>query len=78
MATLQVKNVPEPLHQRLRGFVQAHQCTLSDFILAAIERELGRREWEERFATRSTAELGVSAAFLLDQERAQRADDVRD
>lgn len=78
MATLQVKNVPEHLHQRLRGFAQDHRCTLSDFILDAIERELGRREWEDRFATRPTTEMGVSAASLLDQERAQRDGDVRD
>jgi hypothetical protein len=72
MATLQVKNVPDILHQRLRRYAQEHKCTLSDIVLIALERELARREWHERLAQRPTTDLGVSAASLLEQERQQR------
>jgi plasmid stability protein len=48
MANLQVKNIPDTLHQRLRHYAQKHRCTLSDIVLIALERELARREWHER------------------------------
>lgn len=72
MANLQVKNVPDSLHQRLRRYAQEHKCTLSDVMLRALERELARREWHERLAQRPTTDLGISAASLLEQERQQR------
>ncbi len=73
MANLQVKNVPDTLHQRLRRYAQEHQCTLSDIVLRALERELAQHEWHERLAQRPTTDLGVSAASLLEQEPQQRA-----
>jgi plasmid stability protein len=76
MANLQVKNVPGTLHQRLRRYAQEHKCTLSDVVLMALERELARGEWHERLAQRSTTDLGVSAASLLEQERQQRQRDL--
>jgi hypothetical protein len=72
MANLQVKNVPDALHQRLRRHVQEHRRTLSNFMLEAIERELARNEWRDRLASRSRTDLGVPAASLLEQERQQR------
>jgi plasmid stability protein len=71
MANLQVKNIPDTLHQRLRCYAREHKCTLSDVVLMAIEHELARREWHERLAHRPTTDLGVSAASLLEQERQQ-------
>jgi hypothetical protein len=76
MANLQVKNVPDTLHQRLRRYAQEHKCTLSDVVLIALERELAGREWHERLAHRPTTDLGVSAALLLAQERQQREQDL--
>ena len=72
MANLQVKNIPDTLHQRLRHYARKHKCTLSDVVLSAIEHELTRREWHERLARRPTTDLGISAASLLEQERQQR------
>lgn len=72
MANLQVKNIPDTLHQRLRRYAREHKCTLSDVVLAAIERELARREWHERLTRRPTTDLGLSAAGLLDQARQHR------
>lgn len=72
MANLQVKNIPDSLHQRLRRYVRKHDRTLSDFVLEAIKRELARSEWQERLSKRPTTDLGISAATLLEQERQQR------
>jgi hypothetical protein len=72
MANLQVKNVPESLHRRLRLYARKQRCTLSDFVLAALERELARSAFRERLGKRPTTELGVSAASLLEEERRQR------
>jgi plasmid stability protein len=76
MANLQVKNVPDSLHQRLRRYAQEHKCTLSEVVLIALEHELARGEWHEQLAQRPTTELGVSAAALLAQERQQREQDL--
>lgn len=76
MANLQVKNISDTLHQRLRRYAQEHKCTLGEVVLIAIERELARREWHERLAQRPTTDLGVSAVSLLEQERQQREQDL--
>src|ERR1700756_2344761 len=47
MANIQVKNIPEKLHNRLRRYAREQDCTLGDIILEAIEREVSRREWRK-------------------------------
>jgi len=76
MANLQVKNIPESLHRRLRQYAQRHRYTLSDVVLAAIERELARNEFRDRLAKRPTTNLGGAAASLLEEERQQRAQEL--
>ncbi len=76
MANIQVKNVPDALHERLRCYAQAHNHTLSEIVLMALERELARHEWHERLAQRPTTELNVSAASLLELERQQRQQEL--
>jgi hypothetical protein len=71
MANLQVKKIPDTLHQRLRRYARVNRCTISEVVLIAVERELARREWQERLAQRPTTDLGGSAASMLDQEREQ-------
>jgi plasmid stability protein len=72
MANLQVKNFPDPLHDRLRRYAEKQRRTISDIALEAIEHELARLEWHERLAQRPTTDLGVSAASLLEEERKDR------
>jgi hypothetical protein len=72
MANIQVKNIPEKLHNRLRRFAREQECTLGEIVLEAIKRELARREWHKRFSGRPSSQLGSSAAELLEQERRQR------
>ena len=72
---LQVKNVPPALHERLRRHARVRNRTIGEVVLAAVEHELERREWAERFATRPEPDLGVTPASLV--EVARRELDVR-
>ena len=72
MANIQVKNIPEKLHNRLRRYAREQECTLGEIVLEAIEREVARREWHKRFSGRPSTKLFSSAAELLEQERRQR------
>ena len=73
MANLQVRNVPKPLHDRLRKHARENNRSMSDLVLAAIERELGRLEFYQRIAQDPTTDLGIDAAALVREER-----DLRD
>jgi plasmid stability protein len=72
MANLQVKNVPEPLHRKLRRIAQQKGVTVSDFVLEAVDRAAAREDWKQRFARRSRVTLGRAAATTLAQVRAER------
>jgi hypothetical protein len=76
MANIQVKNIPEKLHNQLRRYAREQECTLGEIVLEAIEREVARRAWRKRFSGRPSTQLGTSAAGLLDQERRQRDSDL--
>jgi hypothetical protein len=76
MANIQVKNIPEKLHNQLRRCAREQDCTLGEIILEAIEREVSRREWHKRFSGRSPVKLRNSAAELLQEEREQRDSDL--
>ena len=72
MANLQVRNVPDDLHERLRRHARERNQSMSAVVLSAVERELARDEWRERLAQRPETDLGVGAAALLAEERALR------
>ncbi len=72
MANLQVRNIPDDLHERLRRHARENNCTMSTVVLSAVEREFVRWEWRERLAQRPTTDPGVAAATLLAEERSQR------
>jgi predicted CopG family antitoxin len=76
MAIIQVKNVPDSLYNRLKRRAKKADKTLSDIILEAIEKDLKRSEWRERFAKRPSSDLGVSAASLLEEERRERDNEL--
>jgi hypothetical protein len=52
MSNIQVKNVPEPLHRRLRRQAKRRGCTMSEIILRAVEAELARTEWRAHLEQR--------------------------
>jgi len=72
MANLQVKNVPDELHERLRRHARNRNCSMSAAVLDAIEHELASWEWRERLAGHPTTDLGIDAATLIAEERHRR------
>ena len=72
MANLQVKNIPDDLHERLRRHARENGCTMSSVVLTALERELKRLDWQKRLAKHPETYLGVDAATLIAEGRAQR------
>jgi len=75
---IQVRDVPRPLHERLRRKAEAEHVSLSAYVLRLLERDAGRPstgEWlaslEQREAVR---EVNVTAALdEIRQAREQRA-----
>ncbi len=76
MANIQVKNIPEALHNKLRRYAREQEITIGEIVLEAIEREVARREWHKRFSSRPTTRLRSTAAQLLEQERRLRDSDL--
>ena len=72
MVTLQVRDIPDDLYERLRRHARENNCAVSKVVLSAVERELERWEWRKRLAQHPTTDLGVDAATLLAEERSQR------
>ena len=72
MAHLQVKNVPDSLHGRLRSLARETNRTVSAAVLDAVEREVTAWEWKRRLAERPATDLGVEAATLVAEARAHR------
>ena len=72
MANLQVKNIPDALHERLRCYARESNSTISAAALTAVERELARWEWKKRLVQRPKTDLGGKAAELLWEERSLR------
>ncbi len=72
MPNLQVRNIPDTLHERLRRHARRSNCTITTIVLDAVERELDRREWQDHLAQRPKTDLGVEAAALLAEERSLR------
>ena len=62
MANLQVKNVPEPIHRKIRASAQRRGKTLRDFVLDAVLREIERQEFRTRLSKREPVDLGRPAA----------------
>jgi plasmid stability protein len=76
MGAIQVKDVPEELHEALRRRALEHGMTMADYVLDLLRRDLGlpsRREWFERLATREPVNLRPGeAAEAIHAERAER------
>jgi plasmid stability protein len=72
MANLQVKNVPESLHRKIRAAARRRGRTVRDLVLEAVQREIEREDFRARLAKRSPVELGHPAAETLEEVRAER------
>jgi len=72
MANLQVKNVPDLLHRKIRAAAKRRGRTLREVVLEAVQREIEREEFRARFAKRDPVELGHPAARTLEDVRVER------
>ena len=75
MGAIQVKDVPEELHEALRRRAIEEGMSLADYVLDLIRRDLGlpsRREWFERLATREPVSIPPGA--IAEHIRAARAE----
>jgi len=72
MANLQVKNVPEALHRKIRAFANRRGRTVRDVVLEAVNREMEREDFRSRLARRQPVDLGRPAARSLEEIRAER------
>ena len=71
---IQVRNVPDALHEALMRRARARGQTLTDFIQEILEREVYRPRPEdvfERIRRSAPVDLGGSAAALIRQERSE-------
>ncbi|MDE2867122.1 MAG: toxin-antitoxin system HicB family antitoxin [Chloroflexota bacterium] len=72
MATLNIRNIPDDLYERLLRYARASNRSVSEVVVRALERELERMEWQERLARRPKTDLGIDAATLIAEERRRR------
>ena len=72
MANLQVKDVPDGLHRQLRSCARRRGTTIREIVLEAVRRELDHERFLKQLNARDPVDLGMSAAELLRQERAER------
>ena len=69
---IQIRNVPDPLHRRLKSRAALEGLSLSDFLLKEIEQVAERptlKELTERLKTRTPVQYKVSPAVILREER---------
>ena len=76
MANLEVEDVPDALHERLRSYARKNRCTISAAVLAAVERELALWEWRESMARRPETDIRLDAATLIAEERLGREGEI--
>ena len=71
MANLQVKDVPENVHRRLRECARRRGKSLRELVLEALGKELSYDEFEMRLQGRSRVRLSRPAGEVLAEVRAE-------
>jgi plasmid stability protein len=72
---IQVRNVPDSLHRKLKSRAAMAGLSLSDFVLREMQHVAERptlKELAERIASRSPVKFKISPAEILRQERESR------
>jgi plasmid stability protein len=72
MANIQVKNVPEEIHRRLRSCAKRRGQTLREVVLEAVRRELSHEQFIARLHRRRPVDLGRPASAFLREARVER------
>ena len=72
---VQIRNVPEEAHRKLKARAAAEGLSLSDYLLRMAQRDLERPTMAELYArvkSREPVELTVNVADLIREERDRR------
>jgi plasmid stability protein len=72
---IQIRNVPDPVHRRIKARAQEEGLSMSAYLLREIDRVArrpSRRQLLRRIASRSRVEPSVPAADVIRQERERR------
>lgn len=72
VANLQVKDVPEDIHRRLRECARRRGKSLRELVLEALGKELSHDEFEKRLRLRSRVRLSRAAGEVLAEVRTER------
>lgn len=75
MSTLQIRNVPPDLHRQLKARAAIEGMSISDYLLAEVERVLERptrRDLSERVRSRTAITSDVDPAAHVRAERDSR------
>jgi len=71
VANLQVKNLPDDLHEKLRARARAQRTTVSELVTQMLRRELSRPSMEEWLAEvrKLPRHEGIDVVGALDEAR---------
>ena len=72
MATLQVKNIPDEMYERIRWLAKKRKSTISATVIAAIERQIQEEEWQAHWEGLPKDALDVSPSELVYEARTLR------
>lgn len=76
MANLQIKDLPEDLHEELRRRARFEGISVRDYVLRMIRNDQAypsRAEWAEEMRNREPLPLGGNAAAQVRADREERA-----
>jgi plasmid stability protein len=76
MANLQVKNVPEDVHRKIRAYAKRRGRSVRDIVLEVLVREIEAEEFRARLAKREPVDLGRSAARSVEEARRERESEL--
>ena len=76
MANLQVRNLPDELHERLRRCAQQRNSSMSAVVLQALERELEWSEWQKRLEQRPPLDVSLDSIAALHEARRERDEEL--
>lgn len=77
MGAIQVKNVPDALHDRLRERAEGEGMTIGSYVLSVIERDLAlpsRREWFE--GLHSDVPIEIDTVAIIQEGRLEREEQL--
>lgn len=72
MKTIQIRNVPEPVHRELRARASKAGMSLSDYALEELERVAERPAVADLLARAKSRSGGASRAAIVESVRAER------